>query len=158
MQEPVSAAGGFTRLNDLNDSGRLVGFSNDASLTPQAAYWDDPATPTLLPRLFPSQGLSSVIAVNEEGVMVGNILDEFDLGYGVIWTDTGAVALNDLIADPLLTVSEVFDINDRGEILVEIFDANIFQSYSAVLTPIPTPATLACAAIALIGAARRHRR
>lgn len=158
MREVASAvAGGISWLNDINNSDRLVGWTADADGASQAAFWNAPdAQPTLLRTLFDGQAESVVTAVNDSGVMVGDVFDDFGASTAVMWMDDQVIGLADLIDDPLIIVSRAIDINENGEILVFAFDSGTSQAFQAVLTPIPAPGSLAV--VGALGAAAVRRR
>lgn len=123
----------------INEAGTFVGWSSPDPFGPEAtaAVWFSEAQATPLPSPV-GAFRSEALGINDRGEIVGRALFEGDDTEAVIWTDGGVFSLNELVGDPRFDIFSALDINDRGQILVGLFDASgpelVF--YSAVLTPI----------------------
>lgn len=135
----------------INDVGQIAGESvlTDPDLFPQqvtAFVWAD-GVATALPSLYAGMTASSVIDINDSGVVVGTSLPEGadsrdPLAFTpTVWQDGVAYDLNQQIDpnDPLkstVTLSDARAINDRGQIVASVFNPSDVTVTFYLLTPI----------------------
>jgi len=108
--------GSFSAANWINDSGEIVGAS-DVSSGGHAVLWKNGAMIDL--GILPGDCSSEALSINSEGQIVGNSSpDCVQDGVAVLFENGGApIDLNTLVSPGShLTVTFVFEINDRGEI------------------------------------------
>ncbi|MGB9991570.1 PEP-CTERM sorting domain-containing protein [Massilia sp. SM-13] len=172
----------YAALSDLNDSGVLVGRVGEGHSW-NAAVWRDG-----VPELLPGGTGGDAVAINELGWIAGNIggravlwrdgtmieLGNFHvttmnnrgeiIGYGAdlepyYWRDGGLRLLGPQYTGGL-QVYEAFDINDEGQILLEVDGERPWERVLALATPIPEPGQLRLllAGLVVLALARRQRR
>ena len=129
---------------DLNNRGQIVGFTRP---NPDVAFpvtWQNHELIVLPSR--PRQTYGVAEAINEHGVIVGSTTIEtpnpsLSLGMAASqWQEGRVVNLNELLVcgslpDSLFLMSAV-DINERGQIAANAFDATIFEQVGFLLTPV----------------------
>ena len=165
-----------TQSTDINASGTVVGHvQRDSGLTYHGFRWDEELgiMSELLgrPGIDPEHGgpgtgplIIQSSAVNVDGVAVGKaglLYHE----HAVMWRpgSIGALDLNSMI-EPLAgwVLTDAWDINDVGQIIGRARSSSGAEGFY-VLTPVPEPAVLGPALVALAAArqpprrARRHR-
>jgi uncharacterized membrane protein len=95
-------------------------------------------------------------AINEHGAVVGvGQRVEQDTSFAKLWLEGVGHDLNALVSLPEYHLTEAVDINERGQILVLAFrevQPGIQQGFTIVLNPVPEPASVATALIALLAA------
>jgi probable HAF family extracellular repeat protein len=157
MLDLGTLGGAFSEAFGVNDHGDVVGFSSRGDGTDAGFLYRDGQIIDL--GLFEGEFSGRAVAVNNNGQVVGQDGGGFfSTAIAWIWEDGQKTALADLVAiDPGFEIVEVFDINDNGDILVNIREISTFTTFGAVLrVPAPGAATLGFGAIAL-GALRRRR-
>lgn len=162
--ELAGLGGEESRANAINASGWVVGAAERpvADGGTRAMLWRD----GLAFDLGISDGATSseAVAINASGVIIGNdttIGGFFQGTTAWIWNNGIRADLNDLISPgqltPGWTIDQAVSINDAGQILVRVFNAESFDSRYAVLNIIPTPGAGAALVLAGLVAARRRR-
>lgn len=121
--------GAQSQANDINDSGQIVGWAETSGRRTQAVLWQS-GTTTDLGVLDTRDGFqfSTANAINASGLVVGRSKDHGTLR-GVRW-DEGVISVIDLGATPGAEQSDAVDINDRGQILLNLRSG---ASYISVL-------------------------
>jgi probable HAF family extracellular repeat protein len=139
--EPLGISGGAMAINNR---GQIVGFTRRAPDTALPATWQN-HEPTLLPAR-PRQIYGVALAINEHAMIVGWTDIETpnpSLGLGTaatLWQECAILNLNELLAcgplpDPLFLTAAP-DVNERGQIVANAFDATIFEPVGYLLTPV----------------------
>jgi len=152
-QEPV-------RANDINDTGQVAGewLLPDRRLAFVADSFDSP--PRMLD-LLPGFYTNYLEAINNEGWAVGQQDDQFGtVGRAVLFAPGSSepIDINSLVNLPGVNLFAAWDINNRGQILVNGTRTGPNDSGWYVLTPIPEPAgAVVVGALWLSRAARRRR-
>jgi hypothetical protein len=126
----------FSHANRMNDGGDVVGVATSGSgNTNRAWIYTDAGGMQALPA--PYLNASSAIAINNHGHVVG-ISERSGPDLNWLWTGgesvTDIAALFDTVAANVNVLS-VRDINDAGQILVQVFDNNVPGLRMLVLTP-----------------------
>jgi len=113
-------AGNWSRVNDINDFGMLIGWSNlsgadlqhpvDVPLFgPHALQWSDLGT-------LGGEGVAEAFGISDTGIIVGHAINASGYDRAFVWTSaTGMVQLETF---PGEEVSEAFDINRIGTVIV----------------------------------------
>jgi probable HAF family extracellular repeat protein len=150
--------GTVTTANDINASGRIVGFAYTPGVSglPRAVLWEDGA---ILDLGTLGGNTSEAMAINRTGQVVGVSQiaggGTFD-NHAFIWEGGVMYDLNALIpADSGWVLLRARDINDRGQIVGSGKIGGV--SHAFLLTPVPEPSTLGLLGIVLLAAARRLR-
>jgi uncharacterized membrane protein len=130
------------RMNDLGD---VVGAARSASgNTSRAWVFTDALGMQELPAPFPNS--SAAIGINNRGHVVGmSARSGPDLAW--LWTGGSGVTEIATLFDPRavnVNVISVLDINDAGQILLEVFDNNAVDFRTAILTPPPAVGDTNC--------------
>ncbi|MFG0274577.1 MAG: hypothetical protein ACF8QF_05935 [Phycisphaerales bacterium] len=157
MLDLGTLGGAFSEALGVNDSGDVVGFSSRGDGTDAGFLYRDGQMIDL--GLFDGEFSGRAVAINNNGQIVGQDGGGFfSNAIAWIWEDGQKTALADLVAvDPGFEIVEVFDINDDGDILVNIREISTFTTFGAVLrVPAPGAGVLGLGAMAL-GALRRRR-
>ncbi len=128
--DPRDARGQALAVNQL---GRAVGWSRDATVVDRAVYWPNPDTLVLLEQ--PPFGGSYAFDINVHGQIVGGGSREFGLG-ALLWNDGELIYLNSLVPpDSPLRLIEARAINDVGQIVGLAFNARTGNFRSFLLEP-----------------------
>lgn len=167
--EPLGRyAEGFVSMAfDINDGGTIVGGAEgliNGEYARSAAIWGPDGSLSLLPLHFDQvSGIPSAAdayAVNEAMQIVGYELDpnEF-VPHAMLWENGESFVLSDYVVDlpQGLRLDGAYDINERGQILVQAFDPVSVQFVTVLLTPVPAPGTGLLLGAGLLGACRRRR-
>lgn len=101
-----------------NAFGAIMFFDGDSS---HAVRWDAAGAMTLLPSIRDSAGVvmsTNAYASNDQGLVVGNAFSPCCGQSAIIWTNSGAYLLDDLItADSGWHLTYALDVNDAGQIV-----------------------------------------
>jgi probable HAF family extracellular repeat protein len=151
----VLPGGDYTRANDINNKGQVVGRSHANGTTDHAFLWDN-GTMIDLETYSGAYGSSRANAINNNGEIVGWLTGE----KAALWKDGVTYDLNSLIFGATeWQLHEAWDINDKGQIVgkMEYND----QAHAFLLTPIPIPGAvwlLGTGLIALAGLRRKLKK
>ena len=171
----------YAVLSDINDAGTLVGRVGEGTVW-NAAIWRNG-----VPELLPGGAGGDALVINEFGWIAGNIgqravlwrngvlteLGDFSvtamnnrgeiLGSRslepVLWRDGTLTSLN-WLGQGAFSAHQAYDINDRGQILIEHDGQVSYERVLALITPVPEPQQLVLllAGLPVVTLARRQRR
>lgn len=129
----------------INDAGQVLGNDGDNS------WFYDNGTMTQL------HG-SKALDLNNAGQAIGE--GSWDSGGAWIYTGGQKFSLTSLLAEPGWRVSDVYDINDKGQILAQAYAPGAQYPVSVLLSPVPEPATygMLAAGLGIVSLWRRQRR
>jgi probable HAF family extracellular repeat protein len=120
----------------MNDAGDVVGYALSASgNTSRAWIYTDAQGMQTLPA--PYLNASTAVSINNRGHVVG-ISQRSGLDLNWLWTGGDSVTDIATLFNPVgenVNLISVLDINNAGQILVRVFDNNVAEFRTAILTP-----------------------
>lgn len=134
---PASAA-------SLNVHGVIVGRGENAAGIPQPLMWLDPTRPPVFLPLPAGLVTGGANAINDDGLIVGDGLDDRSESHGVVWWKGGAFLADELAFSSLaLHMTDLTKVNNRGQLAGhargELFSADgglVARPYRPVLIEI----------------------
>jgi uncharacterized membrane protein len=128
---------------DINDAGIIVGRAGVSLFANEAVYWDTDDSIHPLPRLHNTSDIG-VLAINNDGVMVGQEMAPDAFPEARLWWDGAAYNLQDLATGipEGYRLLEATGINDNGDIIataLTVVGKNI-QHFTVMLIPAACPA------------------
>jgi len=129
---------------DINNRGQIVGYTRRDPDVVLPVTWQNRELIVLPSRPRQTHGFAE--AINEHGVIVGSTTIETpnpSLGLGTAasqWQEGRVVNLNELLVcgslPDSLFLTSAMDINERGQIAANAFDATVFEPVGFLLTPV----------------------
>ena len=125
---------GGRRANDISESGQIVGNEQFPSGIRHAAFWPSSQSPPIDLGTLP--GLGSVVeSINPRREMVGYAFnDDSSVELPLFWASTNSAPV-ELPGLPAGLISEVYDINPRGQIVGQFLSPDFFSVEQAVFWP-----------------------
>lgn len=148
---------------DVNNSGLIVGFSENDTHSSEAVLWSGGLIQDL-GHIGSVSAFSAAWAVNDAGQIVGESATDSGPDTGFLWEDGSMTDLNQLIApDPDgWAILAALDINNQGQILAQEVYLPTFARRMVILNPItggvPEPATWAMMLLGFVGLGAALRR
>ncbi|MCA9256555.1 MAG: hypothetical protein KDA33_12995 [Phycisphaerales bacterium] len=136
--QPLGTLGlAFSFATRINEAGDVVGYAaSSTGNTRRAWIYSDTMGMREIPSALPNT--SAAVSVNRHGHVVG-ISTRSGLDLNWLWTggagSTDIATLIDTVAENF-NILAVRDINDAGQILIQVFDNNVTDYRMVVLTPI----------------------
>ena len=140
----------------INSSGQIVGFSNPGNISGVHAFLYSGSS---MQDLGTFGGINSVAySINTSGQIVGNAETSNDGTHAFVYSNGLLQDLNSLLNNPIAgwTLQSANAINDSGQIVGQM--VNGFQSHAFLLTPVPSPSTLALLGLGSMTQVRKRRR
>lgn len=129
---------------NINNRGQIVGYTLRDPDVVLPAIWQNHELSILPSRPLQTHGVAA--AINEHAVIVGSTTiatpnPSLGLGTAASWWQEGAIVnLNEALAcgrlPDSLFLTSAQDINERGQIVANAFDATIFEPVAFLLTPV----------------------
>jgi len=152
----LQASGDEIRATNINNSGQIIGSSQNSSITRALLWTSSSDSSSTLEALGGNQKNSEALDINNSGVIVGYSFNSSNLQKATLWNGTNSpIDLNDYLDSTLKTqgwvLTRAMGINDNGSIIgiAEKRGGEDIISSSFLLSPVPESDT---SAMLLMGA------